>query len=45
MRLSEQVGMSLKASREKETTAESSTRGSLAKAITDIYASSAWIER
>lgn len=45
MRLSEQVGLALKARRATVTTAESCTGGWLAKAITDIAGSSAWFER
>lgn len=45
MRLSEQVGLALKARGATVTTAESCTGGWLAKAITDIAGSSAWFER
>ncbi|EBD9555804.1 nicotinamide-nucleotide amidase [Salmonella enterica] len=45
MRLSEQVGLVLKARGATVTTAESCTGGWLAKAITDIAGSSAWFER
>lgn len=45
MRLSEQVGLALKARGATVTTAESCTGGWLAKAITDTAGSSAWFER
>ncbi|ADO47299.1 nicotinamide-nucleotide amidase [[Enterobacter] lignolyticus] len=45
MRLSEQVGLALKAQGATVTAAESCTGGWIAKTITDIAGSSAWFER